>query len=520
MIKVLIAEDEQGILNSISNAFSWEKMGCEIVGLAQTGIQALEFCISNPPDIIISDIVMPGIDGITFLRYIKEKHPSTQFIVLTGHRNFEYAKDALNLGASMFLLKPVNFSELEAALRNIVEKILQEKENQQFENQQEHILGSLLNGHIYSQNDFSQKIQLILNSLESYRVCTFQFDDNQEQDMFRIQNLALFCRQKILSKQFIPVKVNDLHFVLIVTGKEARKPEELQNLLKQLQTSIYQFFHTTISIGISSIHSGYETMHAAYTESLRALAKQFFSGNQSIHLFLTENADTDLTATNYHELFIYLEKIETLIGSFNGIILNQQASALFFEWISTFSGNIPLIKSSFIILSVLCIQKIIGQDSKQTTLFFEKYANFQKVIRCDTLEMLKDIYLNLIMDLNDYHVIKNSNKQQLINVIYNHIQNHYMEQLSLSAVAKAVFLSPSYLSTLITSETGKSFTDIINEMRISKAIELLKDPKRRIADIAYSVGFNEPQYFSIMFKKYTKLTPRDYREMYLSGGEK
>ena len=70
---------------------------------------ALEYSLSTPPDIVISDIVMPGIDGITFLRYLKEKYPNTQFIILTGHRNFEYACDALNLGAAVFLLKPVNY---------------------------------------------------------------------------------------------------------------------------------------------------------------------------------------------------------------------------------------------------------------------------------------------------------------------------------------------------------------------------------------------------------------------------
>lgn len=114
--------------------------------------------------------------------------------------------------------------------------------------------------------------------------------------------------------------------------------------------------------------------------------------------------------------------------------------------------------------------------------------------------MLKDIYLNLIIDLNDYRSIKTSNKQELINKILDYIQDHYMETISLSTVARTVFLSPSYLSTLITNETGKSFTDIVNEIRISKAIELLKNPKRKIADIAFSVGFNEPQYFSIIFK--------------------
>lgn len=515
MIKILIAEDEQGILNSIYNAFSWENMGCEITGLAQNGIQALEFCLTNPPDIIISDIVMPGIDGLTFLKYIKEKYPSIHFIVLTGHRNFEYAQNALNLGAALFLLKPVNFKELEDALKKIIESLLEEKKTETLENRQEYILGNLLRGHIYSKSEFSPRFQLFLDSFKYYRICTFQFDDNQENDIFRIQNLALFCEQKIPSKQYISIKMDETHFILIVLGKNAAAMDSLTEMLRELQTRIYHFFHTTISIGISAEQTGYHTLHQAYTESLIALAKKFFSGNQSLHFYLNKNNDSDLEHADYNAVFRYQDKIESLISNFSGVILNQNASELFSEWIHSFNGNISLIKSSFIITAVICIQKIVGQESKQTALLLEKYSNFQKIIRCDTLDELKDIYLNLVMDLNEYRSIKTSNKQQLINEIFNYINNHYQEALSLSTVAKTVYLSPSYLSSLITNETGKNFTEIVNEVRILKAIELLKDPKRKIADIAYLTGFNEPQYFSIMFKKITKLTPRDYRELYL-----
>ena len=208
------------------------------------------------------------------------------------------------------------------------------------------------------------------------------------------------------------MKVNALHYALITTGQDSDHPEELRKTLKQLQNRIYQFFHTTISIGISALHSGYDTLHQAYLESLRALGKQFFSGNQSIHVFLTENTEQDLSYTDYNAVFLYQKKIETLISSFQGIYLHQQASSLFYEWIAASNGNVVLIKSSFIMLAVLCIRNIVGQDNKQTALFFEKYANFQKVLRCDTLEMLKDIYLNLIIDLNDYRSIKTSNKQE------------------------------------------------------------------------------------------------------------
>lgn len=116
MIKLLIVEDEAGIRSSLMNAYSWAELGCELIGSAGSGIEALEICLKMSPDIVISDIVLPGIDGLTFLKYIREKNPATQFIILTGHRNFDYAKDALNLGAAFFMLKPINYSELKAAI--------------------------------------------------------------------------------------------------------------------------------------------------------------------------------------------------------------------------------------------------------------------------------------------------------------------------------------------------------------------------------------------------------------------
>ena len=129
MIKILLAEDEDGIRTSIANAFSWNDLGCELYAQASSGLEALELCLQSPPDIVISDIVMPGIDGLTFIKYMKEKYPDMQFIILTGHRNFDYAKDAVNLGAAYFMLKPVNYQELKQALKALADKIADSPED-------------------------------------------------------------------------------------------------------------------------------------------------------------------------------------------------------------------------------------------------------------------------------------------------------------------------------------------------------------------------------------------------------
>lgn len=150
------------------------------------------------------------------------------------------------------------------------------------------------------------------------------------------------------------------------------------------------------------------------------------------------------------------------------------------------------------------------------SILLERYSNFQKVIHCENIEILKELMLNLIMDLADYHIVKSGTKQMIVQKITDFIDQNYQENISLNDAARVVYLSPSYLSTLITNETGKNFTEILNEVRVKNAIELLKDPSRKISEIAYAVGFHEPQYFSIIFKKLTDLTPRDYRKMYLN----
>ena len=196
--------------------------------------------------------------------------------------------------------------------------------------------------------------------------------------------------------------------------------------------------------------------------------------------------------------------------------LSRFTDRLFSELLASFGSDASLLKSSFLILFTLCIQRTIGEDARQMSILLERYSNFQKVIHCENIEILKELMLNLIMDLADYHIVKSGTKQMIVQKITDFIDQNYQENISLNDAARVVYLSPSYLSTLITNETGKNFTEILNEVRVKNAIELLKDPSRKISEIAYAVGFHEPQYFSIIFKKLTDLTPRDYRKMYLN----
>lgn len=539
MIKILLAEDEDGIRTSIANAFSWNELGCELYGLASSGLEALELCLQNPPDIIISDIVMPGIDGLTFVKYMKEKYPDMQFIILTGHRSFDYAKDALNLGAAYFMLKPVNYFELKQAIVSLVTKITDSQENRKLEIQTEQMLSGLLSGHLLSgsvssdpgtpDSPFSNSVLAgrtrsprflsWFQHIHCYQIITVVFDeaDEAQDSSVRLENLLVYCKHLFNDYSCLFTKMNGENLVIVFPYKQ--NPGTIfakKDLFYHFQQRISQFFHCPVSMGISALLYGQEQLHEGYIQSLRALGQKFFSGKSSINFFLTGNSENIDNITDYNLTILSAQKTVDLIKRSDGTLLEQLANDLFFQLFQPYHQNIDLIRSSFVIVTVLCIKKIVRDDNRQLAVMLEKYGNFQLAVRAETLQDLKDIFINLVLDLSEYQALKLSPKQAVIDKVIAYIQANYQSNISLNDIAKTVYLSPSYLSSMITSETGKSFTDILNEMRIQKAIELLKDPKKRITDIAYDVGFNEPQYFSIVFKKITHLTPRDYREMHLT----
>ena len=517
MIKVLIVEDEAGIRDSLSQAFSWTEIGCELIGSVDSGLAALEFCIHTQPDIIISDIVMPGIDGLTFLKYIKEKYNHVKFIILTGHREFNYAKDAVNLGAEFFMLKPINYNELLSALTTLIDRIINELEKKREETQQVQVIRNLLLGRIYRKNNMIPKVRTMLDNIHEFRIAVIKFDNDIDNDPFKAQTLLTFCENANIVSDLI-IKTDDFHLALFLPTHDEEDFSELYQHLSQIKNKISDFFQTTVSIGISSILYGDSSLHEAYLESLRALGKKFFSGNNSINVFLAEDNLNDKNKfTDYNYLSSISDRAKEILALYKEEELVHQCKILFEQFIHACNQNVDFVKSSFLIMVSTLIRKILGEQNKRYIFFYEKHSNFQNIIRCELLDDLEELFIDIMIDLNNYVDSKNGSHQNLISKVQQYIQQHYSENITLNDIAKVVFLSPAYLSSLITSETGKSFVDMLNELRVSQAIELLKNPKSKISEIAYSVGFNEPQYFTLTFKKYTGHTPRNYRELYLQN---
>jgi YesN/AraC family two-component response regulator len=518
MIKILIVEDEAGIRNSLAKAFPWREMGCELMEAADSGISALAMCMKNQPDIIISDIVMPGVDGLTFLRYVREQYPETQFIILTGHRSFDYARDAINLGASFFLTKPIVYSELLDAINKLIEKIYSQQENKRILNQREQVLRYLLTGKIYKSTEIVPQVKSFLDSLDRFQVVVFRFDYEMG-DLVRQQNLQTYLETLITGQSVTLTRVDDQNLAMVVKSDTQHSDNDsLRQFLNQVLARATDTFRASLSLGVSLVHDRIDQLHEAYVESLRALGRKFFSGNGSINFFISDvNGSLDKNHQDFKTINRICDQVVEWLDRADNSTLSLDCNQLFKETLLQLGDQIDLIKSVSISAIILIIKRVLKDDTRQIGLMFDKYASFRKIVSCESLDELNDVFNGLIMDLADYRSIKSLSRQTLMNRIVNYIQKNYHNGITLNDIAKQVYLSPTYLSSIISNETGKGFSDLLNEVRIQKAIELLSDPKKKITEIAYAVGYNEPQYFTMTFKKYTDMTPRDYREMLLKA---
>ncbi|MBS7174946.1 MAG: response regulator [Clostridiales bacterium] len=516
MMKILIIEDEEGIRNNMRTAYDWEQMGCEICGIVANALEAVEICLTQPPDLIISDIVMPGIDGITFLKYIKERNPDIHFIIMTGHREFEYAKNAVNFGADAFMLKPIHYQELSQIILKISTILRNQNDEEKKQYEKEIILRKLLEGRLNNEMHSDSFVHAMLGKYQNpYCIAVLEPDGEAPRTPQYIQGLLSACIDLNIEDNCCFLKMNYDHFVdfIYFSHKVIEWKTSIYNYFIALQQRIYDLFKITVSIGVSELLSGQQSMQEGYLQAKKSLSNRFFSGFNSIHFFASGGEDSFL---DYYQILDTQQLFYDLLQNSSGIYLTEKAGNLLDQTIQTLGKNRAFIKSSILILATLCSKHIFNENKRQLASFMERHANFQAIVSSENIDNLKGVFLSILLDLSEYiSVKKQTDKQIIIDRIVQYIEENYASNISLNDVAKVVFLSPGYLSALIPSITGNNFTEILTQTRIKHSIDLMKQNQLKNSVIARKVGFSQPQYFSHAFKKVTGYTPTEYRQTYL-----
>lgn len=538
MYRILIVDDEEIIRKGIINSIDWAKYDYEVVGEAVNGKDALEKALKERPDIILTDIYMPVMDGIEFSHEIKKHFPEIIIIFLTGYNEFTYAQQAIEIGVFRYITKPILQNELIQTLidaSDALEHKEMEKEHlkklkkllkESLPLFKERFLLNLVNSAL-TEKEIQNKLDYLSMDLkaQSYICVLLSIDDftslsqiNSEADM----NLMKFCIQNI-AEEILTTDTYMVHtfeekrseIIILCCVKHFEEDNsilELHQRIQQLQESVRKYLKVTISAGIGRFYSKLPDVGKSYNEAKSALEYRMAFGKNSI-IFI-EDMEQNPGAVMPP---IAISKVDDLILYTKGGNKTQTLAVLD-EIFNYIKPEVALKKDSIYLLAIEIVNRLIRVilefGDNLADVLGEKFSPF-KVVGCDSLE---DIYneisaiINKIINFvqNKHNAVTRNSIEKAKEFIH---QNYMNSELNLKSVAESVHISPGYFSQLFKQVTGKTCIEYLTKVRIDAAKKLLKETTLKAYEIADKVGFNDSQYFSTCFKKLIGVPPTEYRDI-------
>ena len=543
MVKVYLVEDEIIIRQSIKNSIDWEKEGYEFVGDASDGELALPVILKEKPDILITDIRMPFMDGLELSRMVKAELPDIKIVILSGYDDFEYAKQAIKIGVAEYLLKPVSSAVLLEHLSEIAEKVRDEREDlalkkvyyQEMQENEELIkmkfLGELISGKLSLADAMEKGKRFHMNlSGPFYRIILFKFI--QEDHVQAEQSEALAEAYEAVGNYVDGLKdafrfqrgVEGWAFLL--TSVEEDMEAQTERFIEGLKEVIAPFEALTWFGGIGSEAARLRELRYSFREADKAFAGRFVQEpNQiiSVEQLNYEQLDNEFDANIFGEINQFDQIITRFLSSGSREEVESFVGALFTE-ISEDHFRSLMIRQYIIMdiyATVLAFCKKLRKDTgadgevagQMESLRENEEILKRAVLTAESVDDIKD-YIGTLLD----HVIELRNTlsgrrySDIIRTARKRIEQDYMsEDISLNTVAAEVCMSPSYFSSVFSKEMGKTFIEYLTEVRMEKAKQYLVCSSMKTSEISYEVGYKDPHYFSYIFKKTQGCTPKEYR---------
>lgn len=530
MLKVLIADDEKKICRLIQMLVDWEELDMQLVGVANNGIDALKMVLEERPDILITDICMPGCDGIEIIRQARENKISMEVLIISGYADFAYAQSAIHYGVSEYLLKPVKKNELTVSLKKLGERCVQEKKRIDSSNR-------LLQ---YMEDDNIRKRCAVFYDL------LLASPRRPIPDREEINRQYLYCFSEgifrvLLLKLDYDIEKHDVQSVRsIMLELEGILKGELKNTCIDME--IYKedcycyilcnyskenshMFRKAVRYSIDQINAKrFRLWDARYSvamgrdvECTEQLYESLDSCRRAMDNRLLEGGERLLDPPDEKNQFDYRELTEPYCRMLDKAF-DLCDEKIVIESVEKFGTDI------------LKIQNVTGEDILKTVILVGTYvintlqsekAHDQLILfrkkcgHCNSSEQLFELLENTLLQVLQIKKQKFEDEERRpIRVAKQYMQNHYMEPITLELVADRVGFNSSYFSSFFKKETGEGFADYLIQLRMEKAKELLRDTKDTVKEICEKVGYSDAKHFTAMFRKYTGLKPGEYRKLY------
>lgn len=537
MFKAVIADDEPKVCQLIHKLVNWQELGIDISGIAHNGIDAFELICSHKPEIVITDIRMPGLDGLDIIKKVRESGIDSRFIIISGYRHFEYAQNALKYNVEDYLLKPIKKTELNGVLekicsnlkadnsRNIIEAEIKNQLLSNRDSLHRHFISSIMlkqnDLKEINMNDVNREYQL--NFSEGIFQAFFIKIDSPKENMAIPGADKIFDKISEISKKILSEKCNEV-IIKANTSEVIGLVNYSQDCADIVKKSIKLLFDEVknyldffgcfdLTLGVGSIQYEMSNIYKSLKDSIDAVKYRIVLGTDRV-IWSGGLKFKGMEICN----ILNPEKERQLINTIEALDMDGFKSLLsdIFSYFRNHSDINPCLAFD------ICekIGDIFIQTMQKTGISEDMEKSFKNSI---STKLSQARSLNEIHDLT-YETLSGFFDKQLqekrmqdykpIRMAKQYINERYMEQIRLDDMAELVHLNPAYFSTIFKKETGLNFSDYLISYRIDIAKELLKSTNLSIAEIALKIGYSETKYFSKLFNKVVGIKPSQYRKLY------
>lgn len=498
--KVILVDDEEEVIDAIKSRILWKQLGLQIVGSATNGVKALELVEKLQPDIVITDIKMPYMDGLELSRRLNDEYRNVHIIIFTGFDEFDYAKEAVHLEIDEYMLKPINAVELSECLKRVKNSLDKEREEklnvQKLENYFDDVLPiiqtnffvSLIEGRV-NESEYEKFLQAYKIDLNGPYFCcaVFHTSENNVPEEMSPLLLSMSVEREIKARIVGKFKCREFIYlgntVLIIELKSKEETVELTDVCDKFCKWVNRVIGAVVTAGIGMVCdniSNKQNMGLQSEETkMHELFKAIYLGNEQ-EIEAATNREVDRIHSNSNTISQYKLYTMEMVGAFYRFCENN----------------------------FIDFNDFLGEMSNP----------YEKVPKMDESTLKKWIVQVSTEMGKQLKSVRNSKSRRLINDAKNIVANRYMEEdLSLDKVCSIMGVSNSYFSSIFKKETGISFVSYLTDYRMDIAAKLILDTNEKSYKIGEMVGYMDANYFSYVFKKKFGISPSKYRNAKLKS---
>lgn len=526
--KVILVDDEDDVRLSIERKLDWESLGFEIVGSVNNGEEALELTEHQHVDVVLTDIKMPFMDGLTLCARVKESYKNTKVVLYSGFDEFELAREAIHLEAEEYLLKPIRAKDLEEVFRRIrttLDKEVDERRNFKILNEyyqkslpmmQEHVLAGLLDGKMTeTQADALMQSYSMGFAAPYYSVALLVGDlwnsekklETGQMMMVSLKNLTEdYFENKITCYTFMYLG----HVVVMAQLQEEKQIHDFIYHMDQVCKIGNRMLKMKVNAGIGHIYSQISQIARSYEEAKTAIDYRIFEGENGQAIYIN-----DVEPKIQENFFPELTEISQIIHAikFGTEEELQESIDSYIRELKSYKATVQQYQLTFMEMVTELLKLLRSYQLDVTEVFGKNFIPYQDVAQVHSLD---EFAVFLSEKCSIIRVLIGKKRTNSTNVMTekakSYIEKNYMKSdLSVEDLCHHLNVSATYFPVMFKKEIGMSFISYLTKVRLEHAVELLNNTEDKSYMIAEKVGYTEPNYFSYVFKKQYGVSPSKYR---------